>query len=145
MSMNDFNKSNPFVIIMRDRYNEFTMSAVKTLKSLVIEFIILFLGLTYIILFEKYKLIFTASISILVISYFLNLFFLYKAIKNSETAQIDDMIYGNKYSIINVNNEQIFDIIQKINYNKGKIDYLYETTIVDIVITVLIIAISILV
>lgn len=145
MTMNDFNKSNPFVIIMRDRYNEFTMSAVKTLKSLVIEFIILFLGLTYIILFEKYKLIFTASISILVISYFLNLFFLYKAIKNSETAQIDDMIYGNKYSIINVNNEQIFDIIQKINYNKGKIDYLYETTIVDIVITVLIIAISILV
>lgn len=145
MSMNDFNKSNPFVIIMRDRYNEFTMSAVKTLKSLVIEFIILFLELTYIILFEKYKLIFTASISILVISYFLNLFFLYKAIKNSETAQIDDMIYGNKYSIINVNNEQIFDIIQKINYNKGKIDYLYETTIVDIVITVLIIAISILV
>lgn len=134
MAMNDYNRSNPFVIIIEKQNNDMETDMMKLIKTCIISIII---GIVSTILF----LIQSPNISVLLIIlpmiYFSSI--IRGTLNSTSRLQIKKMIYGNEFKDINVNNEKALDIIMSIMQIKGKVAHLSETLIAYSVINIILI------
>ena len=120
MAMASFNKENPFVIIMRKLDVELYDKSLKMTKHMfisVVSSITVALGL----------LVFSiASWPILAIAIAMGIFNIMtwrQIVYDSEYAKVNQIIRGDEFSAIYVNNEQIFDVIGLMNQAKGELIY----------------------
>lgn len=132
MGMSDFNRNNPFVILMRDKSDELNLYFVKTIKFIIYEIILTIISVVS--LYFVTRTINTLLIIFLILSNIINIFLFYNSIHHSKNYEINQMVYGNGYKNINVNNEAILDIIEKINYMIGKVEFIIEKILWDMLI-----------
>jgi len=118
MAMNQFNRSNPFVIKMRAINDQIYEDLHSILKRLIV-INILFLIFNIIFAIFSAKLI-TVLIVYLVYIYSLALL-IRQILRKSELTKVNEMLSGNEYQSINVNNEAILDIICKYHEVYGKV------------------------
>ena len=117
MSIADFNKDNPFVIVIRkleiDIYNK-VMEMTKLLYVLSISSIIISIIIS--IIFNNYSsLIFSLLTTLYNVVSWRNI------VTKGEFPTVNKLIYGDEFSAINVNNEKLFEIIQSMNTAKGEL------------------------
>ena len=123
MPIADFNKDNAFVITIRKLNLIINDNIIKITKKIIYISSILFI-------FSIIGTIFIRECWIVLIAALLLLIFntikFNDILKDSKLKDVRDLIYGNEYSIIYVNNEKIFDMIQTIKEAQGKIIILNE-------------------
>lgn len=112
MPIADFNKDNPFVIIMKDKNSLIHNLSNETLKSILISLnICLIYTFIVTILCRDIRTIFIWSY--IVIRFFIIFSQLVNTLKSKQKEFINKVIYGNEYQLIFANNEKILEVISK--------------------------------
>jgi len=141
MALADFNKSNPFVIQMRyesDRLNSVVLNLSKKLIILMIAYIPTAILSYFALKWRFFEILYlTAPLVITSLAF-------YYVIKHSDNKRINDILYGNEYKDIFVNNEELFKINCNLRELIGRVSILQEIIIMHIIIYILISIISIL-
>lgn len=134
MAISDFNKSNPFVIIMRDRADDLTRTSVSMVKDYIISIICaIIIGVMGIFILKT-----SIVLLITIIFEVYNALILLKTLSSAELKRVDDIIYGNAYNVIDINNEELFSVIEDIDYVRGKMTYIITTCFGGILVSILI-------
>lgn len=141
MALADFNKSNPFVIQMRyesDRLNSVVLNLSKKLIILMIAYIPTAILSYFALKWRFFEILYlTAPLVITSLAF-------YYVIKHSDNKRINDILYGNEYKDIFVNNEELFKINCNLRELIGRVSILQEIIIMHIIVYILISIISIL-
>jgi hypothetical protein len=117
MSLADFNKDNPFVIIVRKLEDVLYKDVMLLTKKLYILTIIMFLtSVASMVLAGDFIPLIFSSISIMY-----NITSWKSIVTKGEFANVNKLIYGDEFSAINVNNEKLFETIQSMNMAKGEL------------------------
>ncbi len=112
MPIADFNKDNPFVIIMKDKNSLIHNLSNETLKSILISLnICLIYTFIVTILCRDIRTIFIWSY--IVIRFFIIFSQLVNTLKSKQKEFVNKVIYGNEYQLIFANNEKILEVISK--------------------------------
>lgn len=142
MPLADFNKDNPFVVIMRILSDELEKKTFEMTKTLIRTGIFISIFTILSAIFIKYGFI-LIPLFVMIMAY--NIITWTDIIKKSELPSVNKIVYGDEYSAINVNNEKLFEIIGNMNIAKGELKYFTYKLYFDIPIVAGIIAILILV
>lgn len=132
MAMADFNRNNTFVIIMKNRADELSTKMIAMIKSfIVISLCLLILSIVSIFTIPN-KIIPDVSILFII----LNGYYSFNMMRSSSLKKVNDIIYGNAYSIIDVNNEDIFNVIENLDISITKANYVIQTGYIYMMFTV---------
>lgn len=130
MSIADFNKDNPFIVIIRKMENELYKEVMTLTKYMYVYTVITFiLSCTITIITKDLSLVLFSIFSILY-----NIYVWRNVVSKSEFANINRIIYGEEFSAILVNNEKLFDVIQSMNIAKGELHLFNDKMNYDILI-----------
>jgi hypothetical protein len=129
MALADFNRLNPFIIKMRHNSDELNKNVMSTIKLIFIAFAVYLISLILVILFGECSVF---SILFLTTPLLISGVLLYNTMKLSEMRAIDDIIYGDEYKDIYVNNEKIDEIIGNLQKMNGRILLLHEYVMLQI-------------
>lgn len=132
MAINQFNRTNPLIISMRNQNDLLTNESFHAVKRVlgftaiqIILGILVSVGGGYLYYAGKVSLDYLAKC--IAISAILILGFLFvsrnfiSSFKNPHMDKINEMIYGHVYEILNVNNEDVIEIINDINFVRGRL------------------------
>lgn len=136
MGINQFNRSNPMVILMRRSNDEFTSVAVNTIKKGILRFLAQLVLQVILFVCIVYKYAITRSNPsadnvlpvILIAGVFLLILIGYNFIatmnvsKNRKMQKINELIYGSTLEVADANNEDILKIINDLQYMTGRLD-----------------------
>lgn len=135
MGISQFNRSNPMVILMRRVNDEFTNESIKATKSAIrraIVQVILLLASSILIFIKSFtkldgipRTALFFLVIILVITIITMIFMFYAVVltgANPKMKEINDMIYGETYSVADVNNEDVLKVINDLEFMLGKLD-----------------------
>lgn len=112
MPIADFNKDNPFVIIMKDKNSLIHNLSNDTIKSILISLNICVIYTLIVNIFCKdIRTLFIWSY--IVIRFFIIFSQLINTLKSKQKEFVDKVIYGNEYQLIFANNEKILEVISK--------------------------------
>lgn len=130
--MNQFNRSNPFVIKMRAIYDLIINDLLTIIKRLIIINIAIFIiSAIIIVIFKSFILI------PLYLVYIITLIIIVKYIITiSDLKKVDYMLNSDEYKIINVNNEDILEVICQYYEIYGKLNSIYYVQIVSVIMLV---------
>lgn len=125
MAIADFNRNNPFVIMCRYKSEELKNQMLNMTKEHlytgVTISVTLILLISECIIYCRYTYWFLLVGLILLIWYLLSIRMLKKIINDSVYHEINSILYGNEYNIINVDNERLMDILLKADFILGRI------------------------
>lgn len=125
MAIADFNRNNPFVIMCRYKSEEIKNQMLNMTKEHlytgVTISVTLILLISECIIHRRYTYWFLLVGLILLIWYLLSINMLKKIINDSVYHEINSILYGNEYNIINVDNERLMDILLKADFILGRI------------------------
>lgn len=116
MAMADFNKDNPFIIIMKNRSSDVNRLSMNLIKTFIISSLcMLAISILGIVTLHSIIILIPTIIFIL-----FNAYLIINLVRGTEMKQVDQMIYGNQYSVIDINNEDVLKIIEQLDYIRGK-------------------------
>lgn len=122
MALADFNQDNPFIIIMKDRAKDLEHKCVKTISDMIIGIIIaIVLILLSIFTIPDMR---AYIIFLIIMGEALDVYNIYRVLKSSELAEVNNIIYGSEYAVITINNEHVLSVIEKIDYVRGELNYI---------------------
>lgn len=125
MAIADFNRNNPFVIMCRYKSEELKNQMLSMTKEHMYTGVTLAVTLILLIFdsiaYKFYTVWFLLIGLIILIWYISSLYMLKKIINDSVYHEINSILYGNEYNIINVDNERLMDILLKSSFILGRI------------------------
>ena len=129
MGMNNYNRQNPFMYLLESKQTELINDSTSSIKHMIVMFIIsiitIILNIICSLLFTKYLLILIPIILYLNIMTFIEI---RSCVREIHEQEIDELIFGDTYKDINLNNEMILSMINKYNVAIGKITHANEMT-----------------
>lgn len=142
--MNRYNRQNPFVYLLESKEIELTNKnhlCIKYMISYFIQMGIYFiLSISYAIITNSFN--YKEYIIVILLGVFVVLEVV-NGVKSIKTQEINEMIFGDQYKDISVNNEQLLARINNYNIAIGKIDFLIESIILFMLILLFLIGINI--
>jgi len=132
MAMADFNKSNPFIIIMRKRSGEVNQGAIQIIKTFIISSLwMVLMSIADGLILQELVITIVTIIFIL-----FEAFSIVNVLKGSAMMDVNNIVYGDHYSVIDINNEDVLKIIEQMDYIKGQMSYIINSIVMNsIVIT----------
>lgn len=125
MAIADFNRNNPFVIMCRYKSEELKNQMLNVTKEHLYTGVTIAVTLILLILdssiYRFYTYWFLLLGLIVLIWFLLSIHMLKKIINDSVYREINTILYGNDYNIINVDNERLMDILLKADFILGRI------------------------
>lgn len=128
MSMSSYNRQNPFMYLTEVKQDELQTKSEKALKCMIFMSILAFFEIVANIVCDVlYRTLYIESILttiFLVIFIFLEIRYCIRNVKNSE---MNEMIFGDEFQYINLNNEKLLSMINNFNTSIGRIEIVIET------------------
>lgn len=135
--MNQYNRQNPFMYLMESKEDESVRNTEGLIKRMIKSGILGSIDVILTILLMVFKdhisiqLLLILIMAVLFIWQFLQIRMIIRTLKIQET---NEMIFGNQYENIDLNNEKLLVKINKINVQIGKIEFTSEyITFVNII------------
>lgn len=129
MGMNNYNRQNPFMYLLESKQTELINDSTSSIKHMIVMFIIsiitIILNIICSLLFTKYLLM---SIPIILYLNIMTFIEIRSCVREIHEQEIDELIFGDTYKDINLNNEMILSMINKYNVAIGKITHANEMT-----------------
>lgn len=120
MAISEFNRNNTFVILMRMRSEKLATSRLKITRSIITYSLFEILLTICSFVFFPFKTAICSALAVLLIV-LLNISEYANTMASPEAIKINKIIYGDDYSVININNEEILGIIEGVDVLIGKI------------------------
>ena len=126
--MSNYNRQNPFVYILEKKEDELTEKSRHSIKNMIILFIIMgiteILSTIVLILFKDLQ-VFEFAISIAIAIFIL--LEITNGVRSINKSNMNEMIFGDLYKDINVNQEQLLTQINNYNISIGKVEFVIES------------------
>jgi hypothetical protein len=143
MAIADFNRDNPFIIIIRKLEDELYKKTLVMTKCVILYSVITFILSVSMTIMSQNVVLFLLIIFTL-ISILHNAVYWKLIVSKGEFSTVNKIIYGEEFSSTTVNNEKLFDMIQSMNIAKGELNSFKTKLIYDITLWVLLALIIIL-
>ena len=142
MAMNSYNRENPFMYLMEMKQEKLMMRTQYAIKQSIFSFIIIGLTLTLLLVNGiLYRIPTHVEIGLILISFiifiYLELIHSVKAVKQEE---VNEMIFGDQYRDINVNNEKLEIMINEYCEKIGQINFVIESIYMINLVTLLLLS-----
>ena len=128
VAMSNYNRQNPFVYLLEKKEDELTEKSRHSIKNMIILFIIMsiteILSTIVIILFKDLQ-VFEFAISIAIAIFIL--LEITNGVRSINKSNMNEMIFGDLYKDINVNQEQLLTQINNYNISIGKVEFVIES------------------
>ena len=128
VAMSNYNRQNPFVYLLEKKEDELTEKSRHSIKNMIILFIIIgiteILSTIVIILFKDLQ-VFEFAISIAIAIFIL--LEITNGVRSINKSNMNEMIFGDLYKDINVNQEQLLTQINNYNISIGKVEFVIES------------------
>lgn len=128
MAMSNYNRQNPFVYLLEKKEDELTEKSRHSIKNMIILFIIMgiteILSTIVLILFKDLQ-VFEFAISIAIAIFIL--LEITNGVRSINKSNMNEMIFGDLYKDINVNQEQLLTQINNYNISIGKVEFVIES------------------
>ena len=126
--MSNYNRQNPFVYLLEKKEYELTEKSRNSIKNMIILFIIMgiteILSTIVLILFKDLQ-VFEFAISIAIAIFIL--LEITNGVRSINKSNMNEMIFGDLYKDINVNQEQLLTQINNYNISIGKVEFVIES------------------
>ena len=139
MSMSSYNRQNPFMYLAEVKQDELTTKSEKALKCMIYMSILAFFELSasivYSILYNTFY--FEPILTTILLLLFIFLEIRY-CIKNVRSDEMNNMIFGEEFQYINLNNEKLLSMINTFNNSIGRVESIIENIyLIDVIFLVL--------
>ena len=128
VAMSNYNRQNPFVYLLEKKEYELTEKSRNSIKNMIILFIIMgiteILSTIVLILFKDLQ-VFEFAISIAIAIFIL--LEITNGVRSINKSNMNEMIFGDLYKDINVNQEQLLTQINNYNISIGKVEFVIES------------------
>ena len=134
VGMNEFNRDNPFMYLLYTSNEELVEKTEKTIKRMLLLYIAWFTQLLLSVIFWsiwKHNQIAIILIGIGLVA--IPTYYSLKIIRENQTTKIDLMIYGNEFTYMNINNEEVLANTVILKKDIGKVEVLYESIFLYII------------
>lgn len=143
-NLQEINKENPMVVLMFKKNDDLNNIILETTSSFIKNSVlILIIGIIVPIILWGWALN-RAFIVVFLADMIINSVLLWVGVKNSYADAIYRMIYTEEFKTVYVNEEQINDIIEKINILKGRIQLLKDKMLFDNIVVLILLLTAIL-
>lgn len=143
-NLKEINKENPLVVLMFKKSEELNNTILYITSSFIKNSLFLFIiGIILPIIIWGWNLN-RAFIVVFIANSIINSLLLRGGIKNSYSDAIYQMIYTEEFKTVHINEEYIYDIIEKMNVLKGRMEFLREKMLYDNIVVALLLLTSIL-
>lgn len=134
MGMSNYNRQNPFMYLLESKQSELVNETTKSVKHMIemiaISIIAILLNIIFTCIYPSYLWVISLIIAYLDFSSFLEI---RSCIREIHAKDVNEMIFGDAYKDINVNNEMILSMINKYNVAIGKANHVNESTFIYII------------
>ena len=128
VGMNKFNRDNPFMYLLYTSNEELVEKTERTIKRMLLLYIAWFTQLLLSIIFWivwKHNQIAIILIGIGLVA--IPTYYALRIIRENQTSKIDLMIYGNEFTYMNINNEEVLANTVILKKDIGKVEVLYDS------------------
>lgn len=148
--ISEYNRTNPFLHVLQEKEKQLELSSTKTIKQLIFCGILSVIALVLTILRQILSPNENAlSCFLTVFPIIFGVYFVREAFRHNRKAEINEIMLGDKFESINLNNEKLLSDSLSVTYAIGCMDQLYRMLsacnffyLIEIVASILIIAVT---
>ena len=135
--MNEKNLGHPMMVVLRDKSKRFTLAARHYIKQRIISAVVILTLIAFLLAYTRLNMIAIPVAVFMVLSACLHTFNAFRTINFTRVSEIEDMVYGDDYSAMELNYEKVTRLTTRVDQGFGELAVHEDTILYEYVINII--------